>query len=84
MNYKIADIKLADAGRLRIDWAEARMPVLMALRKRYSETKPLAGQPTVFNGYRLERGHFVWGLTYRMLTSFFSAIDPGWQPPPEL
>jgi adenosylhomocysteinase len=43
MNYKIADIKLADAGRLRIDWAEARMPVLMELRKRYSETKPLSG-----------------------------------------
>ena len=43
MNYKIADIKLAEAGRLRIDWAEARMPVLMALRQRYSETKPLKG-----------------------------------------
>lgn len=47
------------------------------------ETRPLAGQPTIFNGYRLERGHFVWGLTYRMLKSFFSAIDPAWQPPPE-
>jgi len=42
-DIKIADIKLADAGRLRIDWAESRMPVLMALRKRYSETRPLAG-----------------------------------------
>ncbi len=49
-----------------------------------TETKPMAGQPTVFNGYRLARGHFVWGLTYRMLKSFFSALDPGWQPPPEL
>jgi adenosylhomocysteinase len=43
MNYKVADLKLADAGRLRLDWAESRMPVLMALRKKYSETKPLAG-----------------------------------------
>ena len=43
MNYKVADLKLAEAGRLRIEWAESRMPVLMALRKRYSETKPLAG-----------------------------------------
>lgn len=49
-----------------------------------TETKPLAGQPTVFNGYRLERGHFVWGLTYRMLNAFFSALNPEWQPPPEL
>ena len=43
MNYKIADMKLADAGRLKIEWAESRMPVLMELRRRYSETKPLAG-----------------------------------------
>src|SRR5277367_4044758 len=33
-NYKVADLKLADAGRLRIDWAETRMPVLMALREK--------------------------------------------------
>ena len=33
-NYKVADLKLADAGRLRIDWAESRMPVLMALREK--------------------------------------------------
>jgi 8-oxo-dGTP pyrophosphatase MutT (NUDIX family) len=49
-----------------------------------TETRPMAGTPTVFNGYRLERGHFVWGLTYRMVKSFFSAIDPDWQPPPEV
>ncbi|PIS30382.1 MAG: adenosylhomocysteinase [Candidatus Marinimicrobia bacterium CG08_land_8_20_14_0_20_45_22] len=40
---KIKDIKLADAGRLKIEWAEAHMPVLMALKKKYIETKPLAG-----------------------------------------
>lgn len=49
-----------------------------------TETRPMAGTPTVFNGYRLERGHFVWGLTYRMLKTFFSAVDPNWQPPDEL
>ncbi len=43
MNYKVADLKLADAGKLRIEWAESRMPVLMALRRKYSESKPLAG-----------------------------------------
>jgi 8-oxo-dGTP pyrophosphatase MutT (NUDIX family) len=47
------------------------------------ETKPMAGQPTVFNGYRLERGHFVWGLTYRMLKSFFETLNPDWNPPSE-
>jgi len=43
MNYKVADVGLADKGRLRIDWAESRMPVLMTLRERYSRTKPLTG-----------------------------------------
>ncbi|MDP6376211.1 MAG: CoA pyrophosphatase [Pseudomonadales bacterium] len=45
---------------------------------------PMAGQPTIFNGYRLATGHFVWGLTYRMLKTFFTALDPDWTGPPEL
>jgi 8-oxo-dGTP pyrophosphatase MutT (NUDIX family) len=47
------------------------------------ETRPMAGHPTIFNGYRLERGHFVWGLTYRMLKTFFMILDPDWAEPPE-
>ncbi len=42
-NYKVADTKLASKGKLRIDWAESRMPVMMALRKKYEKTKPLKG-----------------------------------------
>ncbi|HZK75736.1 MAG TPA: adenosylhomocysteinase [Candidatus Kapabacteria bacterium] len=41
--YKVRDLKLADAGRRQIEWAESRMPVLMKLRQTYSKTKPLAG-----------------------------------------
>jgi len=41
--YKVRDLKLADAGRRQIEWAESRMPVLMKLRAMYSKTKPLAG-----------------------------------------
>jgi adenosylhomocysteinase len=43
MNHKVKDLKLADAGRLRIEWAESRMPVLMALREQYKDSKPLKG-----------------------------------------
>ena len=43
MQSKVANPGLADAGRLKIEWAEARMPVLMALRARYGESKPLRG-----------------------------------------
>jgi adenosylhomocysteinase len=43
MQSKVANPGLAAAGRLKIEWAEARMPVLMALRARYGESKPLRG-----------------------------------------
>ena len=43
MDYKVKDIALADAGRLKIEWAESRMPVLMHLREKYGKTRPLAG-----------------------------------------
>src|SRR5437763_10668350 len=42
-NFKIADAKLADAGRLRIEWAESRMPVLMHLRELGKKDLPLRG-----------------------------------------
>jgi adenosylhomocysteinase len=41
--YKIADIKLADWGRKEIVLAENEMPGLMAMRKKYGESKPLKG-----------------------------------------
>ncbi len=43
MDYKIKDIKLAEKGLMKIDWAESRMPVMMHLRKEFSKTKPLKG-----------------------------------------
>ena len=42
-NYKVKDIRLAAEGRKKIEWAESRMPVLMALREKYKKTKPLKG-----------------------------------------
>ncbi|MDD3125027.1 MAG: adenosylhomocysteinase [Candidatus Kapabacteria bacterium] len=41
--YCVRDISLAAEGRLLIDWAESRMPVLMKLREMYGKTKPFAG-----------------------------------------
>jgi adenosylhomocysteinase len=42
-SYKVKDLSLAAEGRKKIEWAESRMPVLMALREKYSKTKPLKG-----------------------------------------
>jgi len=41
--YKVKDLKLAAQGRMKIQWAESRMPVMMELRKKYEKTKPLKG-----------------------------------------
>ncbi len=43
VNYRVADISLAEAGRHQIRLAEHEMPGLMALRAEYGESKPLAG-----------------------------------------
>ena len=46
-DYKVADIGLADFGRREIALAEAEMPALMALRRRYESAQPLAGAKIV-------------------------------------
>ena len=43
MEYKVADISLADFGRKEIILAEVEMPGLMAIRSKYAGTKPLQG-----------------------------------------
>jgi len=39
----IRDIGLADAGALKIEWADRQMPVLAGIRERFAREKPLAG-----------------------------------------
>jgi len=43
MEYKVKDIALADFGRKEIEIAEREMPGLLAIRNRYSKSKPLKG-----------------------------------------
>jgi len=43
LQYKIADIALAEWGRKEIEIAEKEMPGLMAIREKYSVEKPLNG-----------------------------------------
>ncbi len=43
MDYKVKDISLADWGRKEIAIAEHEMPGLMAIRREYAGSKPLAG-----------------------------------------
>ena len=43
MDFKVADLALAPAGRDQIRLAEHEMPGLMAMRAQYGESKPLSG-----------------------------------------
>ncbi len=43
VDYKVADMNLAEFGRKEIEIAEHEMPGLMAIRQKYSASKPLKG-----------------------------------------
>ena len=42
--YDIKDVKLADEGRRKIEWAAHEMPVLQQIRERFTREQPLRGQ----------------------------------------
>ena len=42
-NFDVKDIKQAEGGRRRIEWAAREMPVLSAIRERFIKERPLAG-----------------------------------------
>jgi len=43
MKYDIKEIKLAEAGQLRIEWAVRQMPVLNQIKEKFKKDKPLKG-----------------------------------------
>jgi adenosylhomocysteinase len=44
IKHHIKDLGLAPQGKKRIEWADADMPVLQEIRKRFEKEKPLAGK----------------------------------------
>ena len=44
MKYDVADLGLASEGKRRILWADQDMPVLAAIRERFSKRRPLKGK----------------------------------------
>lgn len=71
-NYEVAEVV----------WAPLNLLAGNGLH--HVETFHFNGAPSPFNGYRLASGHFIWGLTYRMLKDFFRILDPNWTPPAEV
>ncbi len=43
MDYDVKDLKLADKGKLKMEWAERYMPVLNSIGEEFSKKKPLKG-----------------------------------------
>ena len=42
--YDVKDLKLADEGERKIEWAAQEMPVLQQIRERFKREQPLKGQ----------------------------------------
>ena len=43
MDYDVKDLRLAEQGHLKIEWAEATMPVLRLIKKRFEKEQPFRG-----------------------------------------
>jgi len=43
IKHDVKDIKLAQKGKLRIEWAAKEMPVLKSIKERFRKEKPLKG-----------------------------------------
>lgn len=63
INYDINDLKLADDGRRRIEWAERDMPVLGHIQKEFIQTKP-------FQGWRIAACLHVTAETANLMRTF--------------
>ena len=72
LNYEVAEVV----------WVSLHLLAGNSLH--HVETFCFNGVPSPFNGYRLASGHFIWGLTYRMLKDFLRTLDPSWTPPTEV
>ncbi|MEK7742255.1 MAG: adenosylhomocysteinase, partial [Nitrospirota bacterium] len=43
VKHDVKDLKLANKGKLRIEWAAKEMPVLKSITERFRKEKPLKG-----------------------------------------
>jgi hypothetical protein len=69
--------------RLNHEVAEAVWtPLAPMYRGDSHDTDTPGGDLTAFSGFRLPGGHFVWGMTYRMVQTFFETLDPEYRAPP--
>jgi len=44
MGYEVKDIKLAEQGKMQLEWAETQMGALLEVKKRFEKEKPLKGE----------------------------------------
>ena len=80
--FKVRDLALAELGRAEIRLAEHEMPGLMAVRRKYAESKPLAGAKvmgslhmTVQTAVLIETLHFLGADVRWVSCNIFSTQD---------
>ncbi|HEY2092001.1 MAG TPA: adenosylhomocysteinase [Thermoanaerobaculia bacterium] len=80
--FKVRDLALAELGRAEIRLAEHEMPGLMAVRRKYAESKPLAGAKvmgslhmTIQTAVLIETLHFLGADVRWVSCNIFSTQD---------
>jgi len=80
-NFDVKDIKLAEGGKLRMEWAEREMPVLRSIRERFVKERPLEGirvsaclhvtteTANLMTALQEERMRFIINTSMRLLTT---------------
>ena len=57
--FKVADLSLADWGRKEIMLAENEMPGLMAIRRKYAASQPLAARLWIYQRERFPVAQYL-------------------------
>ncbi|HEY2828478.1 MAG TPA: adenosylhomocysteinase, partial [Thermoanaerobaculia bacterium] len=80
--FKVRDLSLAELGRAEIRLAEHEMPGLMAVRRKYADSKPLAGAKvmgslhmTIQTAVLIETLHFLGADVRWVSCNIFSTQD---------
>ena len=79
LNHEVAAAVWAPLGPMHRgeNHARSRPPFDAA-----ADAAAASGGSGAFDGFRLARGYFVWGMTYRMVQTFFETIDPSYRASP--
>ncbi len=73
IEHDVKDMRLAEEGVNRIEWAAREMPVVRLIRERFGRDRPLAGLSVAACVARLKRYHYAFQRLHEILTARITA-----------